>query len=217
MPDKDHFTTARDLAVLTRALIRNFPEYYRYYSMREFTWNKITQGNRNILLARDASVDGVKTGHTESAGYCLIGSALRDGMRLISVVIGADSKLKRADLVHSLLNYGFSNYITRQVYPAGKTLQHITVYKGDVDEIDVETKDGIYLTVPRRSKAEITQVLSVPDYVVAPVESGQPLGDIEFSVAGSSLGHYPLTTTAAVGEGGIIDQLIGTVMLWLES
>ena len=216
MPGQDHFTTATDLGILTRALIRDFPEYYKYYSIKEFTWNKITQGNRNILLTRDPSVDGVKTGHTESAGYCLIGSANRDGMRLIAVVTGADSKLKRADLVHSLLNYGFSNYITREVYPAGKVLQNVTIYKGEQEKVAVETSEGISLTVPRRSKADITQVLSVPDYVIAPVEAGQALGDIEFTVAGSSLGHYPLTTTAAVADGGIIDQLMGTIMLWFE-
>lgn len=216
MPGKDHFTTAIDLGILTRALIRDFPEYYKYYSIKEFTWNKITQGNRNILLTRDPSVDGVKTGHTESAGYCLIGSAMRDNMRLIAVVTGADSKLKRADLVHSLLNYGFSNYITREVYPAGKVLQNITIYKGEQEKVAVETSEGIYLTVPRRSKADITQVLSVPDYVIAPVEAGQALGDIEFTVAGDSLGHYPLTTKTAVADGGIIDQLMGTIMLWFE-
>jgi D-alanyl-D-alanine carboxypeptidase (penicillin-binding protein 5/6) len=216
MPGKDHFTTATDLGILTRALIHDFPEFYDYYSIPEFTWNEITQGNRNILLSRDSTVDGVKTGHTESAGYCLIGSAKRDNMRLIAVVLGADSKLKRADLVHSLLNFGFSNYITREVYPAGKVLKNVTVYKGEQEKVAVESAAAIHLTVPRRSQADITQVLSIPDYVIAPVEAGQALGDIEFTVAGSSLGHYPLTTTTAVADGGIIDQLMGTVMLWFE-
>jgi D-alanyl-D-alanine carboxypeptidase (penicillin-binding protein 5/6) len=216
MPGKNHYTTATDLGILTRALIRDFPQYYSYYAIPEFTWNDITQGNRNILLSRDPSVDGVKTGHTESAGYCLIGSALREDMRLIAVVLGSDSKLKRADLVHSLLNYGFSNYITREVYPAGKVLKNVTVYKGEQETVAVESAEAIHLTVPRRSKSDITQVLSVPDYVIAPVEGDQVLGDIEFTVAGSSLGHYPLTTAMAVADGGIIDQLMGTIMLWFE-
>lgn len=216
MPGKNHYTTATDLGILTRALIRDFPQYYSYYAIPEFTWNDITQGNRNILLSRDPSVDGVKTGHTESAGYCLIGSALREDMRLIAVVLGSDSKLKRADLVHSLLNYGFSNYITREVYPAGKVLKNVTVYKGEQESVAIESAEAIHLTVPRRSKSDITQVLSVPDYIIAPVEGGQVLGDIEFTVAGSSLGHYPLTTAMAVADGDIIDQLMGTIMLWFE-
>jgi D-alanyl-D-alanine carboxypeptidase (penicillin-binding protein 5/6) len=216
MPGAEHFTTATDLARLTRALIHDYPEYYRYYAIQDFTWNNIKQGNRNILLARDASVDGVKTGHTESAGYCLIGSAMRDDMRLLAVVIGADSKLARADLVHSLLNYGFANYITREIYPAGKMVQNITVYKGVADSVAAQTSEAIYLTVPRRESDEITQTVTVPDYVIAPVTGGQPLGDISFTVAGREVGVYPLTAVSGVEEGGIIDQLIGTVMLWFE-
>jgi len=216
MPDQDHFTTASDLAVLTRALIRDYPEYYKYYSITEFTWNKITQGNRNILLTRDATVDGVKTGHTESAGYCLIGSALRDDMRLIAVVVGADSMLARADLVHSLLNFGFSNYVTREAYPAGKVLQNVTVYKGEADTVPIATPQPIVVTVPRRSDVEITQTVTIPDYLVAPLDAGQEIGEIRFSMAGEEFGRYPLIAATGAAEGGLVDQLIGTVMLWFE-
>lgn len=215
MPGEGHLTTATDLATLTRALINQYPQYYKYYSVKDYTWNKIKQGNRNILLYRDPSVDGVKTGHTESAGYCLIGSAKRDGMRLIAVVTGTESKLARADMVQNLLNYGFRNYITQEVYPAGKLIQNVDAYKAASNTVDVESPDRISLTVPRRGDAELTQTVTIPDYVIAPVARGQELGNIEFSVQGSSLGKYPLTAVADLPEGGIIDQLIGTVMIWI--
>lgn len=215
MPGEGHLTTARDLATLTRALISQYPQYYKYYSVKDFTWNKIKQGNRNILLYRDPSVDGVKTGHTESAGYCLIGSAHREGMRLIAVVTGTGSKQARADMVQNLLNYGFRNYITQAIYPAGKLIQNVDVYKAASNSVAVESVNKISLTVPRRGGAELTQTVTIPDYVIAPIASGQVLGNIEFSVQGSSLGKYPLTAVTEIPEGGIIDQLIGTVMLWV--
>ena len=215
MPGEGHLTTARDLATLTRELINHYPQYYKYYSVKDFTWNEIKQGNRNILLYRDPSVDGVKTGHTESAGYCLIGSAHREGMRLIAVVTGTGSKQARADMVQNLLNYGFRNYITQAIYPAGKLIQNVDVYKAASNSVAVESVDKISLTVPRRGGAELTQTVTIPDYVIAPIASGQVLGNIEFSVQGSSLGKYPLTAVTDVPEGGIIDQLIGTVMLWV--
>lgn len=215
MPGEGHLTTARDLATLTRELINHYPQYYKYYSVKDFTWNEIKQGNRNILLYRDPSVDGVKTGHTESAGYCLIGSAHREGMRLIAVVTGTGSKQARADMVQNLLNYGFRNYITQAIYPAGKLIQNVDVYKAASNSVAVESVDKISLTVPRRGGAELTQTVTIPDYVIAPIASGQVLGNIEFSLQGSSLGKYPLTAVTDVPEGGIIDQFIGTVMLWV--
>ncbi len=214
MPDEGHLTTAADLAILTRALINEYPQYYAYYAIKEFTWNKIKQGNRNLLLYRDPSVDGVKTGHTESAGYSLIGSAKRDGMRLIAVVTGTSSKLARAEMVQNLLNFGFRNYVTREIYPAGKMIRTVDVYKAAVNTVTIESAESIYLTVPRRGNADITQTVTVPDYVIAPASKGQVLGDIEFSVRGTSLGKYPLTAVSGVPEGGIIDQVTGAVMLW---
>ncbi|MFW2439393.1 MAG: D-alanyl-D-alanine carboxypeptidase family protein [Arenicellales bacterium] len=214
MPAEEHLTTARDLATLTRALINQFPQYYKYYSIKEFTWNNIKQGNRNLLLYRDPTVDGVKTGHTESAGYCLIGSAEREGMRLIAVVTGTDSKLARAEMVQNLLNYGFRNYITQEVYPAGKLIRNVDVYKALSNFVAVESAAGITLTIPRRVDAELKQTVTIPDYVIAPVDRGQVLGNIEFSIKGNSLGKYPLTAVEEIPEGGILDQLIGTVMLW---
>ena len=215
MPDQGHLTTARDLAKLTRALISNYPQFYQYYSVKDFTWNKIKQGNRNLLLYRDPTVDGVKTGYTESAGYCLIGSALREGMRLIAVVTGTESKVARADMVHNLLNYGYRNFVTREIYPENKVIQNVDVYKAASNQVAVESADRISLTVSRRGDAEITQTVTIPDYVIAPVTRGHQLGDIKFSVQGTSLGKYPLTAAQSVPEGGIIDQLIGTVMLWI--
>jgi D-alanyl-D-alanine carboxypeptidase (penicillin-binding protein 5/6) len=214
MPDETHLTSARDLVTLTRALINQFPQYYAYYSIKDFTWNDIKQGNRNLLLYRDPTVDGVKTGHTESAGYCLIGSAERDDMRLIAVVTGTESKVARADMVQSLLNFGFTNYVTREIYPAGKVIQVVDVYKSEVDSVAAESAEKIVLTVPRRGNSEITQTVSVPDYLISPVNKGQKLGSISFSIGGTVLGNYPLTAVSSVPEGGIIDQLIGAVLLW---
>jgi D-alanyl-D-alanine carboxypeptidase (penicillin-binding protein 5/6) len=217
MPGEGHLTTASDLAALTHALISQFPQYYKYYSIKDFTWNKIKQGNRNLLLYRDPTVDGVKTGHTESAGYCLIGSAEREGMRLIAVVTGTESKLARAEMVQNLLNYGFRNFITQEIYPAGKLIQNVDIYKAASNFVAVESADKISLTVPRRGDASLTQSVTIPDYVVAPVDQGQVLGNIEFSFQGKALGNYPLTATTKIEEGGIVDQLIGSVMLWIES
>ena len=217
MPGEGLLTTASDLAKLTRALISQFPQYYKYYSIKDFTWNKIKQGNRNLLLYRDPTVDGVKTGYTESAGYCLIGSAEREGMRLIAVVTGTESKLARAEMVQNLLNYGFRNFITQEVYPAGKLIQNVDVYKAASNFVAVESADKILLTVPRRGDASLTQTVTIPDYVIAPVDQGQALGNIEFSFQGKALGIYPLTATTKIEEGGIVDQLIGSVMLWIES
>lgn len=217
MPGDGHLTTARDLAKLTRALISQYPQYYKYYSIKEFTWNKIKQGNRNLLLYRDPTVDGVKTGHTESAGYCLIGSAEREGMRLIAVVTGTESKLARAEMVQNLLNYGFRNFITREVYPAGKLIQNVDIYKAASNFVAVESADKISLTLPRRDEASLTQTVTIPDYIIAPIDQGQVLGNIEFSFQGKALGKYPLTATTKIEEGGIVDQLIGSVMLWIES
>ncbi|MCK5359294.1 MAG: D-alanyl-D-alanine carboxypeptidase [Gammaproteobacteria bacterium] len=217
MPGEGHLTTASDLAKLTRALISQFPQYYKYYAIKDFTWNKIKQGNRNLLLYRDPTVDGVKTGHTESAGYCLIGSAEREGMRLIAVVTGTESKLARAEMVQNLLNYGFRNFITQEIYPVGKLIQNVDIYKAASNFVAVESADKISLTIPRRGDASLTQTVTIPDYVVAPVDQGQVLGNIEFSFQGKALGKYPLTATTKIEEGGIVDQLIGSVMLWIES
>jgi D-alanyl-D-alanine carboxypeptidase (penicillin-binding protein 5/6) len=138
-------------------------------------------------------------------------------MRLIAVVTGTESKLARAEMVQNLLNYGFSNYITQEIYPAGKLIQNVDVYKASSNFVAVESAEKISLTIPRRGSAELTQTVTIPDYVTAPVDRGQVLGNIEFSVQGSSLGKYPLTATTNIEEGGLIDQLIGTVMLWIES
>ena len=128
---------------------------------------------------------------------------------------GTGSKQARADMVQNLLNYGFRNYITQAIYPAGKLIQNVDVYKAASNSVAVESVDKISLTVPRRGGAELTQTVTIPDYVIAPIASGQMLGNIQFSVQGSSLGKYPLTAVTDIPEGGIIDQLIGTVMLWV--
>src|SRR5688572_30579968 len=135
MPHPEHYTTARDVALLSSALIKEYPDYYKYYSQREFTWNKITQPNRNGLLYRDASVDGLKTGHTESAGYCLVSSAHRDGMRLVSVVMGSPTVRAREDASAALLNYGFNFYQTRKLYAARSPVITLPVWKGVADEV----------------------------------------------------------------------------------
>ncbi|HKK13923.1 MAG TPA: D-alanyl-D-alanine carboxypeptidase family protein, partial [Gammaproteobacteria bacterium] len=161
LPDPNHYTTAHDIAKLARALIRDFPEYYKLYSEKKFTWNNITQYNRNKLLWRDPSVDGMKTGHTESAGYCLVASAKRKHMRLISVVLGTKSNEARADASQALLNYGFRFFETHKLYDAHKPLTHARVWKGADDKLSLGLAHTLYVTVPRGQYKDLDASMSV--------------------------------------------------------
>lgn len=216
MPHPEHYTTARDIALLASALVHEYPEYYHWYSQREFTWNKITQPNRNGLLYRDASVDGLKTGHTDSAGYCLVSSAQRDGMRLVSVVMGSPSVRAREDASASLLNYGFSFYQSRQLYAAGATLVTSPVWKGETNTVNLTVQQDIYASVPRGQENLLVANVEVPDPLFAPLPAGQSVGQLRITLGDQLLGSYPLYPAEPVEEAGIIGRLVDSAKLWMK-
>jgi serine-type D-Ala-D-Ala carboxypeptidase (penicillin-binding protein 5/6) len=215
-PDPEHYSTARDIAMLTNALIKEFPEYYKYYSQREFTWNNHRQFNRNGLLGRDPSVDGVKTGHTESAKYCLVTSAKREGMRLVSVVLGADSIKAREDASARLLNYGYTFFETVKLLDAGAVVLKPAVFKGAATAVDIGSRMPISVTVARGSADRITKEAVVNGPLVAPIENGQVVGEYKVSVGDEVVAQVPLEALAPVEEGGIWRWTIDTVKLSFE-
>src|SRR6202142_3766593 len=176
LPSPQHYTTARDMALLAVAMIRDFPQYYKYYSVREFEHNGIKQQNRNGLLGRDPSVDGLKTGHTDSAGFCLVTSALRDGMRLVSVVMGSSSMKARENASTALLNYGFTFYETKLVVKGGAPLGSAKVWKAASSPVDVSIRDDLYVTVPRGGGADVKTVLDLQPRLIAPLARDSVIG-----------------------------------------
>jgi D-alanyl-D-alanine carboxypeptidase (penicillin-binding protein 5/6) len=206
MPDPEHYMTARDAATLASALIHEFPEYYKWYSQREFVWNGITQQNRNGLLWRDATVDGVKTGHTESAGYCLIASARRDGMRLVSVVLGTDSMRAREDASEALLNYGFNFFESKRIYAAGQPLTRTRVWKGKLDEVGLVLKRDLYVTSQRGVVSNVKADFELPETVVAPLPANRPVGKARIVVDGKPVATYDLYPATEVPEAGFFGR-----------
>jgi len=216
MPDPEHYMTARDAAILSSALIHEFPEYYRWYAQKEYTWNGITQQNRNGLLWRDPSVDGVKTGHTETAGYCLIASAKRDGMRLVSVVLGADSMRAREDANSALLNFGFNFFETRRVYAAGQPLTTARVWKGAAPEVGLALKRDLYVTGQRGQVGSVQAEFELPEQLVAPLAADTPLGKAKIVVDGATIATHDLYPAQDVPAGGIFRRGVDTVRLWFN-
>jgi D-alanyl-D-alanine carboxypeptidase (penicillin-binding protein 5/6) len=215
-PSPDHYTTARDLAMLAQALIRDFPELYKLYSLREFTWNKHRQMNRNGLLGRDPSVDGIKTGHTNSAKYCLMTSANRDGMRLISVVLGAPSIKAREDASAALLNYGYQWYETVKLHEAGRTLLSPQVFKGEKNAVPVGTKEAMSVTIARGAGDSITKEASINGPLIGPLEAGTQVGQYIVRVGDEVVARVPLVTLEKVEEAGFFGRLYDSVKLWFE-
>ena len=216
MPDPEHYITARDAATLARAVINQDPEYYKWYSQKEFTWNGITQQNRNGLLWRDPSVDGVKTGHTETAGYCLIASAKRDDMRLISVVLGTDSMKAREDASEALLNYGYNFYETKRVFGAGQSLTTARVWKGTAPEVGLVLHDDLYLTDRRGYTGTVKAEFKLPEHIVAPLSTGKAIGKATVLIDGKPVATYDLYPAQDVPEGGFFRRTVDTVRLWFN-
>jgi D-alanyl-D-alanine carboxypeptidase (penicillin-binding protein 5/6) len=216
MPNPEHYTTARDLAVLTRAIIHDFPDHYQIYSMKEFTYNGIKQRNRNLLLWRDKSVDGVKTGHTSSAGYCLVASAQQDGMRLISVVLGTDSEEARADESEKLLSYGFRFYETHRLYGADKPLSTVRVWKGAAENLPVGLQQPLYVTIPRGQYDKLNAAIKVQQPIIAPVTQGAVYGSLNVSLNGETVAARPLVAFRGVAEGGLFRRVVDDIRLWLQ-
>src|SRR5690606_29848363 len=184
LPHPEHYVTARDVAMLARAMIRDFPDYYTWYSEREFTWNGIRQSNRNLLLYRDDRVDGMKTGHTETAGYCLVSSAKDGDMRLISVVMGTSGDRERADASQALLNYGFRFFETHKLYAAGAELSRVKIWKGASEDVGLASAQDIYVTIPRGRYGELDAAMDLGKAIVAPVAPGDVLGVVRVSLDG---------------------------------
>jgi D-alanyl-D-alanine carboxypeptidase (penicillin-binding protein 5/6) len=201
-PDAEHLTSARDIAILASAMINDFPEQYAAYSEKVFTYNNIKQYNRNKLLWRDESVDGLKTGHTESAGYCLVSSAKRADMRLISVVLGADSEESRASISQSLLNYGFRFYETHKLYTAGETLNQSRVWQGDKETILLGLANDLHVTIPRGAYKKMDALVNVDANITAPVKKGSQLGEVRIMLNEEELRNEPLIALQPVDEGG---------------
>mgnify|MGYP001260559539 CR=1 FL=1 len=215
-PADDHYTTARDLATLTRALVLNFPDYYQWYAVREFTWNDIRQPNRNSLLWRDDSVDGVKTGHTDEAGYCLVSSAQRDGMRVIAVVMGTASENSRITGSQAMINYAFRFFETRLLYKGGEAITSARVWKSANEETPLGVTDDLYITVPRGTYDELESTLDIPATLVAPVAEGQPIAELAVSLGGSEILRTPVRALEDNPTGSLWQRLRDTVSLWFE-
>ncbi|PKL94872.1 MAG: serine-type D-Ala-D-Ala carboxypeptidase [Gammaproteobacteria bacterium HGW-Gammaproteobacteria-8] len=216
LPAPDHMTTARDVALLARDMIARFPEFYRWYSEREFTYNNITQQNRNRLLARDPSVDGLKTGHTQAAGYCLATSAVRDGMRLISVVMGTASENARASASQALLNYGFRFFETFKLYSAGDVVATAEVWKGSRDEMQLAVAEDLYVTIPRGRQGELAAALRIPAPAIAPFDAGQNFGELAIELGGETRLSRALQVVEAVPAAGWWGRTTDSVGLWFK-
>jgi D-alanyl-D-alanine carboxypeptidase (penicillin-binding protein 5/6) len=215
-PSENHTSTARDIAVLAQALIRDFPEHYKLYAEKEFTFNNIKQYNRNKLLWRDESVDGVKTGHTESAGYCLVSSAKRTGMRLIAVVLGTESEKARIQDSKALLNYGFRFFETNKLYAAGQKLTDVRVWYGEPEQVGAGPAEDIYITVPRGQYDKLAAEMEIESSLEAPVEKGQELGEVIVSLGDEVKLKRPLVSLEPSAEGGVMTWMRDSVLQMLE-
>ena len=205
-PDKKHLTTARDIGKLAVAIIRDSPEHYSWYAEKEFTYNNIKQYNRNKLLWRDDSVDGIKTGHTDSAGYCLVSSAVRDDMRIISIVLGTKSEKERASVSQALLNYGFRFYESHTLYDEGEVLSRPRIWKGEFETLQVGLANDLAITIPRGSYDELDATMDIDKNIEAPVSKGQKVGLVKVSLNGDVLSSMPLVALETVNEGSLIQK-----------
>lgn len=216
LPDVNHYTTARDLALLTRAMISKFPEYYKWHALKEFSFNKIKQYNRNKLLWRDESVDGVKTGHTEEAGYCLVTSAKRGTMRLISVVMGTESMNARTNANQGLLNFGFRFYETHKLYSSHEALTETKIRRGKVDNLQLGLAQDLYVTIPRRHYKDLKATMEIDNHITAPVALGDTVGTVNVMLATDTVIRKPLVALQSIPEGNLFKQLYDEALKLIE-
>jgi D-alanyl-D-alanine carboxypeptidase (penicillin-binding protein 5/6) len=217
LPDVQHYTTADDLMILATALIHDFPEQYqRLYSVKEYTYNKITQPNRNRLLWLDPNVDGMKTGHTETAGYCLIASAKRDGIRRISVVLGAPTDAARATESQKLLNYGFQYFDSKLVYKQGQSINQLKVWKGNDNQVASTVADDLFVTVPKGEYANVKAVMSSTQPLIAPVKKGQVIGSVKFTLYGRTIDERNLVAAKTIEGAGILGRAWDSIKLLMQ-
>ena len=216
LPAEGHVTTARDLATLARAMIEEFPDYYAWHAVKEYTFNDIKQSNRNKLLWRDASVDGLKTGHTDDAGYCLVASAERDGMRIVSVVLGTSSEKTRADGSQALLNYGFRFFETRLLYKAGEEVTTARVWKSANLTSSLGVLEDLYITVRRGSYDQLESTIDIPAIVEAPVAAGQQIAELKVGLGEQRVLSAPLRALEDNPVGSLWQRTKDSVSLWFE-
>jgi D-alanyl-D-alanine carboxypeptidase (penicillin-binding protein 5/6) len=216
LPDPEHYTTPHDIVLVSEASIREFPEFYKMYAVKEYTFNGIRQHNRNNLLWHDESVDGVKTGHTEAAGYCLVASAKRDGMRLISVVMGTDSEKARIRESKSLLNYGFRFYETHRLYGASDRLTRSRVWMGEQEQVALGLERDLYVTIPRHQYDRLNARTEIQPQIEAPLIQGQKVGEVVVELDGEIITRRALVALEDVPEGGIWRTMVDSVLMMLE-
>jgi D-alanyl-D-alanine carboxypeptidase (penicillin-binding protein 5/6) len=216
LPDPQHYSTARDLARMAQAVIRDFPEYYPIYSEKEFTFNRILQPNRNRLLWLDSTVDGVKTGHTESAGYCLIASAKRGPRRLIPVVLGTGADATRAQESQRLLNYGFQYFDALRLYEKNQAVSQLKVFKGTQSQVKAGFQDDFVLSLPKGVSDKLKVQLTSQQPLLAPVQLGQRVATLTLLVDGKVWGEYPVVALETVPVAGIFGRAWDTILLWLQ-
>lgn len=217
LPDAQHYTTAEDLSTLATALIRDFPaEYKRLYSVKEYTYNNIKQPNRNRLLWLDPFVDGMKTGHTESAGYCLISSAKRDTTRRISVVLGAPTDAARATESQKLLNYGFQFFDSTLVYKQGQTISQLKIWKGSENQLASTVANDLYLTLPKGEYANVKALVSSTQPLIAPIKKGQVIGKVKFTLNGKIIDERALVAAKSIDAAGILGRAWDSIKLLIQ-
>ncbi|NWN92451.1 D-alanyl-D-alanine carboxypeptidase [Marinobacter adhaerens] len=214
LPSPDHFSTAYDLAVLARAIINDYPENYPIYAEKHFTYNNIRQPNRNSLLWRDESVDGLKTGHTEEAGYCLVASAKRNDTRFIATVMGTSSTQARSQEIQKMLNYGFRYYESERLFSAGQELVEAKVWGGESGELSVGVLEDAYVTIPRGSRDSLESSVDLDSVIKAPVQAGDELGRVKVSLNGDVLVDQPVVALTEVPEGGIFKRIWDAIKLF---
>lgn len=215
LPHEEHYTTARDVALLSIALINDFPEFYPWYAEKEYSFNNIRQHNRNNLLWRDPAVDGLKTGHTQAAGYCLASSAKRDGMRLVSVVLGSSSEQSRVSESQTLLSYGFRFFETVQLYKAGQELAQGKVWKGEEDLIRLGIADELFVTIPRGRYDELDAQVEMRPELIAPIAENEEVGHISIQLEGSEITSRGLVALDAVAEAGFFGRTWDGMNMWI--
>ena len=215
-PDSAHYTTPYDLAVLSRALIRDFPDHYTWYRIKEYTYNNIRQFNRNRLLWLDDKVDGIKTGHTESAGYCLVASAKKDDMRLISVVLGADSDNARASNSRKLMSYGFRFYETFLLHRANEPLENMRIWRGANETVPLGLQEDLYITIPHGQRQNVKANMTVEAMLVAPAKKGQTYGSVNIRIGEEELSQQPLIALQDVPEGGLWRRTVDNIKLMFK-
>lgn len=216
LPDPEHLTSVRDLGVLSAALVARFPQYLHYYSQKEYTYNNIKQPNRNRLLWLDNTVDGLKTGHTQSAGYCLVSTALRDGRRVVSVVVGTANDAARTENSLKLLNWSFQNFETVKLYDASNPAVTARVWEGEVENVGLGTEGALWLTVPRGKSSEIKPVANYTQPLLAPLSKGDKVGTLTLSLDGKVLAEQPLLVLQDVPEAGFFGRMADKVRLMFE-